>query len=81
MDTTDCVVELQVKITSTCPLCGKRIETRRLLTEEQLSTGNTTQMATYHVRAMKEQVQREKVRRGWRVEMCGACADAPAKAE
>ncbi len=69
------VITIHLAAVSTCTQCGKRVELRRELTEEQLTTGNTTQMASYHARDMKAEVSAAIVGRGWTNKVCGACRD------
>lgn len=69
-------VRVLVEVESSCPRCSKRLQMKRQLTEEQLTTGNTTEMAMYHLREMKATIQASKDGRGWTAEMCGACRDS-----
>lgn len=73
---TDVEIRVQITAAAQCPKCGKRLEQRSLLAEEQLTTGNTTQMASYHARALRASIDAAKKLRGWTDEMCGACRDA-----
>ncbi len=73
--TTETKVNIGVCAIALCPKCNRQISVKCWLTEEQLVTGNTTEMASYHVKAMRLTVEAEKKARGWREEMCGRCAD------
>ncbi len=59
----------------TCPKCGRKLVETADTDEESLSTGNTTQRASYWMNDLKNKVQAVAQRRGWTAEMCGTCRD------
>ncbi len=75
VSTTAPVLMVTLRMASVCPQCKRRIEAVRTLTEHELTTGNTTQMASYHAKEMRAIVERDMAERGWHVEMCGRCGD------
>lgn len=62
-----------------CSYCRRRIEERHILTPHAILTGNATEMASYHYKAMVERVQMEAADGGWIVRdadvRCGPCRD------
>lgn len=68
-------VEVTAVAVSECPECHRTLEKRWRLTEESLVTGNHTQTAAYAVKAMRAEVEEEKLTRGWQDLRCGRCAD------
>ncbi len=70
-------VQAFIIVRAVCPGCKTVIEMQNVLDEESLSTGNTTQKASYWAKQMKEQVQAKLERRGWTSQMCGKCRDNP----
>lgn len=72
---TETEVSIMVTVECRCPRCGQRIVIKDLLTEESLSTGNTTQQASYAVKQWRAQIEADKERRCWNAEMCGKCRD------
>lgn len=74
--TTETEVSIMVTVQCRCPCCGQRIVIKDLLTEESLSTGNTTQQASYAIRLWRERIEADKARRGWSKDQCGKCRDS-----
>ena len=73
--TTEPLVSVMLLVRSKCPGCGEVIEQQAKLDEHSLSTGNTTQQASYWAKQMKAEVEGKMKRRGWTPEMCGRCRD------
>lgn len=76
---TDTRIEVSVMllVVTQCPQCSARIEQQTLLSEDSLTTGNTTQKASYWTTQMRAEVQDRMKLRGWTKEMCGRCRDKP----
>lgn len=73
--TTAPVAHVYLRITMRCPLCARRLERQVTLTVASLTTGNTTEQASYALDALKNDVEREATERGWVHQMCGRCRD------
>ena len=69
------IIVVRISARSTCTACGKRVDLERELEEHALSTGNTTQRASYHATEMRELLTEEIGRRGWTSLICGGCRD------
>jgi hypothetical protein len=60
---------------ATCPKCNRKLVETADLDEEALTTGNTTQRASYWMASLKSLVQARATQRGWTGESCGRCRD------
>lgn len=75
INTTAPEVRVFLMVTAQCPLCATKIELQENVSEDSLTTGNTTQKASYWVSSMKAEIADRMKRRGWTPEMCGKCRD------
>lgn len=75
--TTKPEVFVSIIVRSRCPQCSNTIERQTNLLAESLTTGNTTERASYHAAALIKYVDSERLGRGWTENMCGRCRDVP----
>lgn len=67
--------EVRLIVDVKCPKCLRRMAVNRKLPGEALRTGNTTQMAQFHLAEMRGMLEAEMRKRRWDRESCGRCAD------
>lgn len=72
-ENTEVSITVVLKGEAQCPRCFNRLVREYTLVEEQLRTGNTTQMASYHAKALRAEIEAAKKDLLWDEKQCGHC--------